>query len=509
MAFNEWLVAKGFDPEAVSEAQKLALQAAWRADQNPPDPRPKPAPDPKPESKDKDKDTSYEDTLAAIEAESERVMQIREHGLAAIKQHMGNPEKQKVLREMTEAAVADTRCDFRKFQLDLMRQGRFDGPFVYATSKPQVTAEVLEAAVCKVGGLQTLGKEFGEQTLAQADKAFRHGIGLQELIGMAARQNGWQGTSVKGDLRNALRASLAADFRQDVGPSTYSLSGILANVANKFVRESFLFVEDTWRRISARRSVSDFKQISTYSLTGDLTYEKLEPGGRIQHGTVSETGYTNQADTYAKLLGIDRRDLINDDQGALTGASRRLGRGGALKLCDVFWAEFMDNSTFFTAPRGNYDDGASDTLMDATGLSNANTLFQLLNDPDGKPTGTMPATVLVPPHLWALAWRLLEGRMPGDTTATASPFAGMFKLEQSRYLANSSFTGYSAKAWYLLADPNDLPVIEIAFLNGQEMPTVETAEMEFDRLGIALRGYHDFGVNLQEYRAGVKMKGEA
>ena len=28
-------------------------------------------------------------------------------------------------------------------------------------------------------------------------------------------------------------------------------------------------------------------------------------------------------------------------------------------------------------------------------------------------------------------------------------------------------------------------------------------------LGIQMRGYHDFGVSKQEYRAGVKMKGEA
>jgi len=36
----------------------------------------------------------------------------------------------------------------------------------------------------------------------------------------------------------------------------------------------------------------------------------------------------------------------------------------------------------------------------------------------------------------------------------------------------------------MLADANDLPVIEVAFLNGQEGPTIETAEADFNVLGV-------------------------
>jgi hypothetical protein len=49
------------------------------------------------------------------------------------------------------------------------------------------------------------------------------------------------------------------------------------------------------------------------------------------------------------------------------------------------------------------------------------------------------------------------------------------------------------KAWYLLADPIDLPVIEVAFLNGQEAPTIETADADFNVLGIQMRGLYYFG----------------
>ena len=38
----------------------------------------------------------------------------------------------------------------------------------------------------------------------------------------------------------------------------------------------------------------------------------------------------------------------------------------------------------------------------------------------------------------------------------------------------------------------------MAFLNGQESPTIETAQADFDVLGVQMLGYHEFGVALQD-----------
>ena len=74
-------------------------------------------------------------------------------------------------------------------------------------------------------------------------------------------------------------------------------------------------------------------------------------------------------------------------------------------------------------------------------------------------------------------------------------------------MANSSYTGYDAAAWYLLADPNELPVIEIVALFGRVEPTVETADVDFNQLGVQMRGYTDIGCSLQEKRGGVRADG--
>ena len=79
------------------------------------------------------------------------------------------------------------------------------------------------------------------------------------------------------------------------------------------------------------------------------------------------------------------------------------------------------------------------------------------------------------------------------------------------WLSNSSLTGYSSTAWYLLGDPNDLAALEIAYLNGQSTPNVEFFGMDTNPevLGVSWRVFYDFGVALGEYRAGVKSKGAA
>lgn len=237
------------------------------------------------------------------------------------------------------------------------------------------------------------------------------------------------------------------------------------------------------------------------------------PGGEIKHGTLGAEKFTNQADTYALMLSIDRRDLINDDLGAITTVPRKLGRGSGLKINDVFWTTFLANTDFFKTANKNFISGA-DTVLSIDGLTKGETTFMDQMDGDGKPIGIMPAIMLIPTALSAIGSQLFKSAELRDTTSStkypvSNPHQGKFRVEISRYLGNASYPGNSSKAWYLLAEPNNLPVIETAFLNGQASPTIETAEADFHVLGVQMRGYHDFGVVLQDPRGGLKSKGEA
>jgi hypothetical protein len=496
MEFNEWLKAKGFDPEAVSAEMQVPLKAMYDAELAAKD---KPTEDKKETKTENRSETVTVDLVAKmreeVAKEETRIVKIR-----ALRAKYPSDEADSIVAN----AIKDG-ADERDAELALLRAHRPTGPAIHS-SKTENNATVIEAALCQSGGLKECDKKFDDKTLQAAHTSFRGGLSLQEAILHAANQAGYHGRQriSNGNIAEVLRAAF----------STISLPGIFTNTANKFLMAAFDAVEQTWREIAAITSRPDFKTATTYRLTGDNVYEQLPPDGEIKHGTLAETSYTNQVKTYAKMLAMTRVDIINDDLNALTAIPRNLGRGGALKLNEVFWTEFMSNASFFTTARGNLDEGA-DTALSLASLGLAHTLFRNQSDEDGNPVAITPRILLVPNSLTVAAMnfmnstQVMNNTTANTTTLANNPFAGMFKVVSSSYLSNTSISGYSSLAWYLLADPNDMPTIEVAFLNGVQTPTVESADVDFNQLGIQWRGYWDFGAGKQEYRGGVKMKGEA
>ena len=533
MEFEKWLEEHGIEAEGLGEERLAVLKAAFEKGEEPPAAaqtsagKTDPAEGRKPEAKAPQAPakaaaagdgaaegpsgprtvtaaapSAREAAEGAVAAERERVAAIQE---------VCAGEFPKIEREAIRSGwgVEETSQKVLK----AMREGRPQADVRISAGRERArscSAAMLEAACSLAAGLSAPEKHYDEAVLDEAGRRFRGGIGLQELFLEAAWANGYSERTFR-DSREALRYAFGRDVR--AGFSAVDLGGILSNVANKFLLEGFFSVERAWRNICAVRNVPDFKTVTSYRLVGRDQYEQVAPGGEMKHGTLGNESYTNKADTYGLLLSIDRRDIINDDLGAITLVPRKLGRGSGLKINDVFWTAFLANAAFFTVGNKNLLVGA-DTLLGIDGLTKAETTFMEQVDSDGKPIGVMPAIVLVPPALSAIATQLNRSLELRDTTAgvkypVSNPHQGKFRAEVSRYLSNPKYAGFSQKAWYLLADPNDLPVIEVAFLNGQESPVIETAEADFNVLGVRMRGYHDFGVALQDPRGGLKNKGEA
>jgi hypothetical protein len=409
-----------------------------------------------------------------------------------------------------EARAIREGWNLEKAELEKIRAMRPEVPAIHIQQNA-INSSVLEAACYLSAGLTNIEDVTEEQALDVANRRFRGGIGLQELLLEAAWANGYSGRNFR-DHRAVMRAAFGTRIEAS-SVSNIDIGSILANVANKFLLDGFFHVERTWRNICAVRNVSDFKTVTSYRLIGKDQYELVAPGGEIKHGNLGNESYTNKADTYALMLSVDRRDIINDDLGAITTVPRKLGRGSGLKINDVFWTTFMNNSAFFTVGNKNFLAG-TDTVLSIDGLTKAEVAYYDMVDSDGKPIGTMPAILVVPTALSAIGSQLYKSTEMRDNTPNArvpitNPHTGKFRVEVSRYLSNSNYVGNSSKAWYLLSDPNDLPLIEVAFLNGQEAPTIETAEADFNVLGVQMRGYHDFGASLQDTRAAIKSKGEA
>ena len=100
----------------------------------------------------------------------------------------------------------------------------------------------------------------------------------------------------------------------------------------------------------------------------------------------------------------------------------------------------------------------------------------------------------------------MSGSTP-NSRPNQNPNAGKVEPVISAQLSNEKNTGYSSTAYYLFADPNVIPAVQVAYLNGVKVPKIEQGDLDFDRLGIGFRAYFDYGVALVDYRGALKVTG--
>lgn len=429
------------------------------------------------------------------------------------------------------AKAIEEGWDLAKAEIAVLRAAEIA---VLRASRPRISAVrmdrpdeagIIEASLCLSTGMteDQVAEHFDERTIDAAMSREHRGAGLSTLL-FAVANAGGKHVRPGNVTDQVIRAAFEAERDiQASGYSTFSLSGILSNVGNKNSLAAYQSVESAASRISATRSVKDFKTHTSYRLTGSGMFEKVGPGGQLKHATLTEASYTNKAETFGKMFGISRQDMINDDLGAFNQISSILGRQAALAKEDAVFTLWLSNpgtpKFFSTSDFGNsgsdhnanYIKGAGTTLQ-ISSLTTAEQAFIDQTDDDGKPILVRSKFLLVPSSLKVTAQQLMNtvGLVGGSSTVlNSNPHAGKWDVIVSPYLNAQGISGSSSTAWYVMADPADLAAVEIAYLNGNSTPTIETAQMDFATLGVQMRGYFDFGVALVDPRAAVMSKGAA
>jgi hypothetical protein len=502
--FEKFAASLGVDLESASDEQKANCQKLFKAQQGGVPPADAFA-------------ASVSDIANEARARRQHASKIAEICKAAMEDH---PALTDQIETLAKAAL-ESQTDPDKFELELIRATRSrKGQFSAQMSGTREDPRVIEAAICVAAGLPDVEKKFSEKVLDAVDRSgLAKGFSIQSMLMQAAHANGYScrpGERVHaGNLRAILEHALPpSGYRAQLNFSTASLPNILGAVANKMILSGYMEEDPTWREIAEIKPVSNFYTQNHYRMLDSLEYEEVGSGGEIKHGTLGEETYTSRAKTYGKMLGLTRTQIINDDLGAFNDLRTRLGRGAAKKFNTVFWTAFIDNSAFYTTALTNYIEGSTTNLgTDGVGLGLMVKAFRTMTSPsaDGlKRVGQdiNPTKILVPPELEAnamLAFR--SNNLDNVALSSGNIYANRFRPVVQWRLSNSSFTGYSTTAFYMFGDT--VKPMLVTFLNGQQAPTVESTDADFDTLGVLFRGYHDFGCDKSEYLAGIKSKGAA
>lgn len=306
----------------------------------------------------------------------------------------------------------------------------------------------------------------------------------------------------------------AFTMRRDLGgmmtPSDFP--NLLENVLNKVMMAAYATAPDTWRRFCKRGTVPDFRASGRYRMGTFGTLPAVE--GEFKTITLSDAEKaTIQAATKGGIVGINRQLIVNDDLGGLSDVMQMLGRAAgltvevdayALLTANAGLGANLNGTALFHATRNNIGTGAA---LSAAALDADCTLMAKQTVPGGAEYVGFEASILmVPRELRGSAITINGSEFDPDNLASGSKATNRPNIIRGQFADIIGTPRLSGTRRYLLADPSIAPVCEVAFLEGQDSPVLESRE-GWTVDGAEMRARFDYGTAVIDYRGAVTNAG--
>jgi hypothetical protein len=302
---------------------------------------------------------------------------------------------------------------------------------------------------------------------------------------------------------NAYRLDDDTLFREALTPDS-QFTAILTNAVNKSMATAYRSAQITYQRWTGRGSNPDFKAATHYQISeaGDLV--PMTQSGEFKFDEMQDLGVNKALATFGRSFGLSRQALINDDIGILTRVPeayvRAAGRGINRLVYRMLGTNpvIFDGAQLFTAgaPHNNLAAQGAAIGVNSVGAGRAAMRTQR-NLRGNEVLNIGPRFLLVPAALETIGQQFASTNYIPNTMGNINPFAGNLEV-----IADGELDVLGAPApfpWFLAADPADIDTIEVTYLNGDDMPKLES-QVGFDFLGIKWRIYIDYGVTVLDYR---------
>jgi hypothetical protein len=280
--------------------------------------------------------------------------------------------------------------------------------------------------------------------------------------------------------------------------TTSDFSLILGDTVNRTLRAAYQSAPSGVKMLAKQSNARDFRAKRRLQLSEAPLPEKVSEAGEFTSGTLAEAEETYKLDTFGRIIAVSRQALINDDLGAFTDLSARIGVAAA-----DFESQFLvdllvknaaagptmsDGRNLFHADHGNV--GAAGAPGLAT-FSEARQLMRRQKGLSGRIISVTPRYVMVPPELETVAEEALATIAP-TRTDDVNVFSGKFALVVEPRLTN-------ATRWYVTAAPAEIDGLEYAYLDGAPGPQIESRN-GFELDGVQIKVRLDFGAGFVDWR---------
>lgn len=277
------------------------------------------------------------------------------------------------------------------------------------------------------------------------------------------------------------------------GGAAYHMTGSFPNLmldaANKTMLAGWGEARSTYEQVfTFGDDAKDFKNLNRvrYGAIGNLPL--WSDNTKAHEGSFSDSKETYAVEAFAETVSFSFRTIINDDLTALRQVPRAMGDAARRTVNYYAWSRITSNPSiydgqalFLETPTGNrfrsnLTTGSTvPTVTVLGGMKNKMRQMRSLNTPEGAESDAIlniePEMLVVPSALETVSEQLINS----IADPAASGNAGIHNPARSlRLVVEPLLDSSSATAFYLFANPNRAPVVEITFLRGYRTPQIKS-----------------------------------
>lgn len=287
--------------------------------------------------------------------------------------------------------------------------------------------------------------------------------------------------------------------------STSDFANVLANVANKRLRDAYDVQPSAWKKLGRKSNNPDFKEKSVVQLSAAPKFKEVKEGQEYSYGAMTDGAEKYALATFGKIIAITRQTIINDDLGAFDRVPQMLGTAASNLEQDMFWKVLLDNPTMadntalFHADHGNLP--AASAINEA-GLTAAEKALRDQRGFAAKPADRDYLNLIARYLVVGNAKKVEGQKMLSAVTPNAASGVNTFQnaLEQ---ITEARIPG---NKWFLFADPMQIDTIEYSYLEGEEGVYTEMRQ-GFEVDGVQIKARLDFAAKAIDYRGMVYNSG--
>ena len=286
--------------------------------------------------------------------------------------------------------------------------------------------------------------------------------------------------------------------------STSDFPVLLENAMHKSLQAGYAVAADTWRRWCAVGTVSDFRAHNRYR-TGSLgNLDSLTELGEFKNKAIPDGEKSSiTAGTKGNIINLSRQAVINDDLGAFLGAATMLGRAASRTVEAGAYALLASNPAMgdsvalFDNAHNNLESAGAPTV--AT-VQAARVKLASQKDISGNDFLDLRPAIFLCGMGYGADARVLNAAEYDPDTANKlqrpNAVRGIFRdIVDTPRITDTK--------WYLFADPSEAPVIEVAFLEGNDQPFLDQ-EDGFTVDGSRWKVRLDYGIAAIDFRGAVR-----